>query len=48
MSIFLNSDSRIIIQGITGSEGSEHARRILASGAKLVGGTNPAKLGKPF
>lgn len=46
MSIFLNADSRIIIQGITGSEGSEHARRILASGAQLVGGTNPRKAGQ--
>lgn len=46
MSIFLNENSRIIIQGITGSEGSEHATRMLASGAQVVGGTNPRKAGQ--
>lgn len=46
MAVFLDADSRIIIQGITGSEGSEHARRMLASGANLVGGTNPRKAGQ--
>ncbi|QGU07783.1 Succinyl-CoA ligase [ADP-forming] subunit alpha [Corynebacterium occultum] len=46
MAIFLDGDSRIIIQGITGSEGSEHAHRMLASGAEVVGGTNPRKAGQ--
>lgn len=46
MSIFLDGDSRIVVQGITGSEGSEHATRMLASGAQVVGGTNPRKAGQ--
>jgi succinyl-CoA synthetase alpha subunit len=46
MAIFLNSDSRIMIQGITGSEGTKHGRRMLAAGAKVVGGTNPRKAGQ--
>ncbi|MGP6175212.1 succinate--CoA ligase subunit alpha [Corynebacterium sp. A21] len=46
MSIFLDENSRIIIQGITGAEGSEHATRMLASGANVVGGTNPRKAGQ--
>ncbi|AGF72164.1 succinate--CoA ligase subunit alpha [Corynebacterium halotolerans] len=46
MSIFLDENSRIIVQGITGSEGSEHATRMLASGANVVGGTNPRKAGQ--
>lgn len=46
MSIYLNSDSKIIVQGITGKDGSEHARRMLAAGANVVGGTNPRKAGQ--
>jgi succinyl-CoA synthetase alpha subunit len=45
MAIFLDGNSRVIVQGITGSEGSKHARRMLASGTTLVGGTNPRKAG---
>lgn len=46
MSIFLDENSTIIVQGITGSEGREHATRMLASGANVVGGTNPRKAGQ--
>ena len=46
MAIFLDDTSRIIIQGITGSEGSLHTSRMLASGATVVGGTNPRKAGE--
>jgi succinyl-CoA synthetase alpha subunit len=46
MAIFLNSDSRIIIQGITGSEGRKHGARMLKAGSKVVGGTNPRKAGQ--
>jgi succinyl-CoA synthetase alpha subunit len=46
MSIFLNGDSRIIVQGITGSEGRKHGARMLAAGAAVVGGTNPRKAGQ--
>src|SRR5204862_372196 len=46
MAIFLNGESRIMIQGITGSEGSKHGRRMLAAGTTVVGGTNPRKAGQ--
>jgi succinyl-CoA synthetase alpha subunit len=45
MAIFLGSDSKIIVQGLTGSEGTKHATRMLASGAQVVGGVNPRKAG---
>jgi succinyl-CoA synthetase alpha subunit len=45
MAIWLTENSKIIVQGITGSEGSKHTRRMLKSGAKVVGGTNPRKAG---
>jgi succinyl-CoA synthetase alpha subunit len=46
MAIFLNSDSRIIVQGMTGSEGMKHTARMLASGSRVVGGVNPKKAGQ--
>jgi len=46
MAIFLTGESRILIQGITGSEGSKHGRRMLAAGTTVVGGTNPRKAGQ--
>ena len=46
MAIFLTGDSRIMIQGITGSEGRRHGRRMLAAGTNVVGGTNPRKAGQ--
>jgi succinyl-CoA synthetase alpha subunit len=45
MSIFLNRDSRVIVQGMTGSEGMKHTTRMLASGTSVVGGVNPRKAG---
>jgi succinyl-CoA synthetase alpha subunit len=45
VAIFLDRSSRVIVQGITGSEGSKHTRRMLASGTTIVGGTNPKKAG---
>ncbi|PJJ73131.1 succinyl-CoA synthetase alpha subunit [Diaminobutyricimonas aerilata] len=45
MSIFLDENSKIIVQGLTGSEGTKHATRMLASGAAVVGGVNPRKAG---
>src|SRR5690348_11735421 len=44
--IFLTGESRIMIQGITGSEGTKHGRRMLAAGTTVVGGTNPRKAGQ--
>jgi succinyl-CoA synthetase alpha subunit len=46
MSIFLNEKSRVIVQGMTGSEGTKHTRRMLASGTLVVGGVNPRKAGE--
>jgi succinyl-CoA synthetase alpha subunit len=46
MAIFLTGGSRVMIQGITGSEGTKHGRRMLRAGTKVVGGTNPRKAGQ--
>ena len=45
MAIFLTADSKVIVQGITGSEGTKHTRRMVASGTQVVGGVNPRKAG---
>ncbi len=45
MAIFLTKDSRVIVQGMTGSEGMKHTTRMLASGTTVVGGVNPHKAG---
>jgi succinyl-CoA synthetase alpha subunit len=45
VAIFLTSESRVLIQGITGSEGRKHGARMLRAGTKVVGGTNPKKAG---
>jgi succinyl-CoA synthetase alpha subunit len=45
MAIFLTADSKVIVQGMTGSEGMKHTRRMLASGTNIVGGVNPRKAG---
>jgi succinyl-CoA synthetase alpha subunit len=46
MAIFLTERSRVIVQGITGSEGSRHGARMIAAGTTVVGGTNPRKAGQ--
>ncbi|MEV4202177.1 succinate--CoA ligase subunit alpha [Micromonospora globbae] len=46
MAIWLTKDSKVIVQGMTGSEGSKHTRRMLAAGTNIVGGTNPRKAGQ--
>ncbi len=46
MAIFLTADSKVIVQGMTGSEGMKHTRRMLASGTAIVGGVNPRKAGE--
>jgi len=46
MSIFLNAGSKVIVQGMTGSEGSKHTRRMLAAGTDVVGGVNARKAGQ--
>ena len=45
MSILLDSSSRVIVQGITGREGTFHAEQMMAMGTKVVGGTSPGKGG---
>ncbi|HSK26788.1 MAG TPA: succinate--CoA ligase subunit alpha [Jiangellales bacterium] len=46
MAIFLTENSKIIVQGMTGSEGRKHTRRMLRSGSRVVGGVNPRKAGE--
>jgi succinyl-CoA synthetase alpha subunit len=46
MSIFLDSNSKIIIQGITGSEATKHATKMLQAGSHVVGGVNARKAGQ--
>jgi succinyl-CoA synthetase alpha subunit len=46
MSIFLNERSKVVVQGMTGSEGTKHTTRMLASGTNVVGGVNPRKAGE--
>src|SRR5271156_225882 len=45
MSIFLNADSKVIVQGITGGEGTKHTALMLKAGTNLVGGVNARKAG---
>jgi succinyl-CoA synthetase alpha subunit len=46
MSIFLTENSKVVVQGMTGSEGRKHTQRMLASGTAVVGGVNPSKAGQ--
>jgi succinyl-CoA synthetase alpha subunit len=46
MSIFVNKDTRVLVQGITGKEGSFHARNCLEYGTKIVAGVTPGKGGQ--
>jgi succinyl-CoA synthetase alpha subunit len=46
MAIWLTKDSKVIVQGMTGLEGSKHTRRMLAAGTQVVGGVNPRKAGQ--
>jgi succinyl-CoA synthetase alpha subunit len=45
MAIFLNENSRVIVQGITGGEGTKHTAKMLAAGTNIVGGVNARKAG---
>jgi succinyl-CoA synthetase alpha subunit len=46
MAIFLDADSKVLVQGITGSEGTKHTRRMVASGTSIVAGVTPGKGGQ--
>lgn len=48
MSIFLNKSTKVLVQGITGAEGSKHTARMLASGTNIVAGVTPGKGGQVF
>ncbi|MDR6868077.1 succinyl-CoA synthetase alpha subunit [Microbacterium resistens] len=45
MSIFINKDSKVIVQGITGGEGTKHTALMLKAGTNVVGGVNARKAG---
>ena len=45
MSIFLNKDNKVIVQGITGGEGTKHTALMLRAGTNVVGGVNARKAG---
>jgi succinyl-CoA synthetase alpha subunit len=48
VSIFINSDTKLVVQGITGRDGSFHTKQMLAYGTKVVAGVTPGKGGQQF
>ncbi len=48
MSIFVNKDTRLVVQGITGRDGSFHAKQMLEYGTQVVAGVTPGKGGQSF
>jgi succinyl-CoA synthetase alpha subunit len=46
MAIWLTSTSKVLVQGMTGSEGRKHTQRMLTSGTRIVGGVTPGKGGQ--
>ncbi len=48
MAIFADSDTRVVVQGITGRDGSFHARQMMDYGTKIVAGVTPGKGGSSF
>mgnify|MGYP003960504409 FL=1 len=48
MSVLIDENSRVIVQGITGGEGSFHARQMMEYGTQVVGGVTPGKGGQEF
>ena len=48
MSVFIDNSTRLLVQGITGRDGSFHARQMIEYGTKVVGGVTPGKGGQKF
>ena len=48
MSIFINNDTKLVVQGITGRDGSFHTRQMIEYGTKVVAGVTPGKGGQKF
>lgn len=48
MSIFINKDTRLVVQGITGRDGSFHSRQMIEYGTRVVAGVTPGKGGQKF
>lgn len=48
MAIFLDADSKVLVQGITGSEGAKHTCRMRAAGTHIVAGVTPGRGGQTF
>jgi len=46
MTIFIDENTKVLVQGMTGSEGTKHTKRMIASGTKIVGGVTPGKGGQ--
>ena len=46
MAIFINKETKVIVQGMTGSEGTKHTTRMLKYGTNVVGGVTPGKGGQ--
>ena len=48
MSVFIGKDTRLVVQGITGRDGSFHAKQMMEYGTKVVAGVTPGKGGQRF
>ena len=48
MSVFVDQETRLLVQGITGRDGSFHTRQMIGYGTKVVAGVTPGKGGQVF
>ena len=48
MSVFIDNDTRLVVQGITGRDGSFHTKQMMEYGTRVVGGVTPGKGGQQF
>ena len=47
MAIWVNENTKVVVQGITGSAGMFHARQMISYGTNVVAGVTPGKGGRP-